>query len=77
MTKKQAEDLLKAAIAWQEQGARSKWKSSVSLELWDTIERIRQEQAAGSEPEPPASIKKLLDELAGRFIGWLIREAWG
>jgi hypothetical protein len=78
MTKRQSEELLAAAIRWQEQGSRSKWKSETSLELWDLIEKIK------SRPEEPTPVdtfsvttEALLHQLAARAWRFLFSKlAW-
>jgi hypothetical protein len=70
MTKQQAEELYQAALKWQQQGARSKWRTKVSLTLWDTIERIKTEREKDSQFRSDESFKTLL----GKLLQMLIRE---
>ncbi len=72
MNEHQAQELLTAAVKWQEQGARSKWKSEVSIELWDTIERIKKER----EETPNIPAEKLVNILLSKLWHFLLRE-WG
>jgi len=72
VTEQQAQDLLRAAIAWQEQGARSKWKTETSLALWDTVDRIKREQAQDSEFLPPLRIEQFIVSLLNRLVHRLL-----
>jgi hypothetical protein len=65
VTEQQAKKLLATAIKWQEQGARSKWKSKASLELWDLIEQIKTNQHETVDDIP-----------VERVIQHLLRRAW-
>lgn len=55
LTDAQARELLNAAIAWQEQGSRSKFKTNKTLNLWDVVESIKQKntRARHNGDDPP------------------------